>query len=190
MSPRRPTLLALVLGAVATGGCVERRLHITSEPSGARVTLNDRDVGATPVEVDFTWFGVYDVRLTKPGFEPLVTTREAKAPLHETPPFDFFALLVPGTKRTDIDWHFELAPTIDDPDGLLRRAGELRARLDEGDSEEGETGAPPEASASDAVEQPVESQEPVARPATDEPDAPAPPAAPTGEPDYREVTPR
>ncbi len=119
-------LLCVALAAGA--GCVERRMHLTSDPSGARVYLNDRDVGVTPCEVDFTWFGVYDVRLTKPGYEPLITTREAEAPLHEVPPFDLAALLLPGTKRTHIEWHFELEPVHDDPGALLERARELRER--------------------------------------------------------------
>lgn len=120
--------VCLAVGAGALAGCVERRLMITSEPSGARVFLNDRDVGVTPVEVDFTYFGVYDVRLRKPGYEPLVTSAEARAPLHEQPGIDFLALLWPGVKRTEIEWSFVLEPAADDPDALVDRALDLRDR--------------------------------------------------------------
>lgn len=110
-------------------GCVERRIHITSEPGGALVTLNDVEVGATPCEVDFTYFGVYDVRLKKHGFEPLVTTAEAKAPFHEWPLIDLAAMAIPVRKRTRIDWHFVLEPTIEDREALINRAATLRADL-------------------------------------------------------------
>ena len=124
-----PRMLGTALaGCLALAGCVDRRLFITSDPPGARVYLNDQDVGTTPLEVDFTWFGTYDVRLHREGFEPLVTTREAKAPLHEVPPFDLAALLIPGTRRTHIAWHFELEPARVDEAALLGRARQLRAR--------------------------------------------------------------
>jgi len=119
--------IAGALGCASLTGCVERRISITSDPSGARVWLNDQEVGETPVEVDFTWFGVYDVRLKKDGYEPLVTTAEAKAPLHEQPGIDFVAMAIPGTSRTNIAWHFTLEPSEGKAEGLLDRAKELRA---------------------------------------------------------------
>lgn len=116
-------LLALV-------GCVDRRLNITSEPPGARVWLNDTEVGVTPVEVNFTYFGVYDVRVRKDGYEPLVTKAEAKAPFHEWPGVDLVFLPMPFTKKTRIDWHFELQPSDNDAVAASQRAGELRAQLE------------------------------------------------------------
>lgn len=124
---RQALALALIVGMLSAPACTERRIHITSEPAGALVHLNDTEVGLTPVEVDFTWFGVYDVRLTKPGFEPLITTAEAKAPLHEQPGIDLVMLAVPARKRTRVDWHFTLEPSPTDEAALLDRARELRA---------------------------------------------------------------
>ncbi len=143
-------------GALAAGGCVERRMHVTSEPPGARVWLNDVEVGTTPVEVDFTWFGVYDVRLTKEGYEPLITTAEAEAPLHEWPVVGFFALAIPGTKRTDVRWHFELAPEVVDAEGLLERAIELRDAEAARAAAEAEAEAAAEEADSDALPTPAE----------------------------------
>jgi hypothetical protein len=118
---------ALSVACVAAlGGCVERRLMITSEPTGARVWVNEREIGQTPCEVDFTWFGVYDVRLRKDGFEPLVTTAEAKAPLHEQPGLDVIAMAIPGKDVTHIAWHFVMEPSAGQADGLVDRARELR----------------------------------------------------------------
>lgn len=110
-------------------GCADRRISITSEPPGALVHLNDTEVGRTPCEVNFTWFGVYDVRLEKEGFEPLITTAEARAPIHEWPGIDLAMMFIPVTKRTRIEWHFVLQPEQNDPDALLLRAADLRDQL-------------------------------------------------------------
>ncbi len=123
-------LCLFCLAALALGGCIERRMFITSEPEGATVWLNDTEVGVTPVEVDFTYFGVYDVRLRKPGYEPLTTRAEAKAPMHEQPGVDLAAMAIPAKKPTRVDWHFTLEPVNDDPAGLIERAGALRTQLE------------------------------------------------------------
>ena len=139
----RGRAIALAAAAGAASGCVERRIYIDSDPPGARVFVNDADVGVTPVELDFTYFGTYDVRLHKPGYEPLVTTAEAEAPLHEVPVIDLFALLVPVTKRTEIFWDFELEPARSDPQALAERAAEVRAMLDPPAEAPAETGGEP-----------------------------------------------
>lgn len=119
-------MLSLLLVACAPA---QRRIIVTSDPSGARVHLNDVDVGVTPVEVDFTYFGTYDVRLAKPGFEPLHEARKAEAPLHEWPGVDLIAMAIPGQEVTEIAWHFVLSPSETDPEGLIERAREVRGKL-------------------------------------------------------------
>jgi len=119
----------LLLSLSLLSACVDRRFVITSNPSDARVLLNDVDVGRTPLEVDFTYFGVYDIRLSKPGYEPLVASREAVAPWYEWPIIDLFAMAVPTRKRTIIRWNFDLLPEVDDRDALLERAREMSDRL-------------------------------------------------------------
>lgn len=120
---------AAVLNVLALGGCLERTMHITSDPPGALVILNDVEVGRTPVEVDFEWYGTYDVRLSLPGHEPLVTSAEAKAPAHELPGLDLVALVLPVRFKNDVRWHFTLTPAPDDPDGAIERGRELRTIL-------------------------------------------------------------
>ena len=68
----------LVLPIVLLGGCVKRTIMVTSDPEGALVWLNEREVGRTPVEVEFLYYGTYDVRLVKDGYEPLLTKGEAE----------------------------------------------------------------------------------------------------------------
>lgn len=136
---RRSSIAILSIGALALTGCVDRRLVITSEPSGATVFLNDAEVGRTPMEVDFTYFGTYDVRLRKEGFEPLVTQARAKAPFYEWPVIDLVALAIPVTKRTRIEWHFELEESSLDEEELLERANELRREFEGAEEESPES---------------------------------------------------
>lgn len=131
MNPARRSLVPLVACAASLSGCIDRRIVITTEPTDALVYLNDLEVGRTPLEVDFTYFGVYDVRIHKSGFEPLVTSREAEAPLHEWPVVDLVAMAVPVRKQTILRWHFELEPESHDTGALLDRARELGAQLPE-----------------------------------------------------------
>lgn len=99
------------LGAMAClGGCMQRSLEITSEPAGATVYLNDVEVGRTPLEVGFTYYGEYDVLLVKDGFEPLRTRADAVAPIYEHPPLDLAAEAMPWGVRTRVPWHFVMTP--------------------------------------------------------------------------------
>ena len=99
------------LAMIVLAGCVERKLTINTEPPGARVVLNDQEIGTSPVTVSFNWYGDYWVRISKDGYEMLDTHRKLKAPLHDYPPFDFFAqILYPGRIVDAYEWTFALAP--------------------------------------------------------------------------------
>jgi len=102
---------ALVFGmlAVFTGGCVERRLTINTEPQGALVALNDEEIGISPVTVEFNWYGDYKVRLIKDGYEIVNTHRKLDAPPHDGFPLDFFyEVLWPGQVVDEYEWTFAL----------------------------------------------------------------------------------
>jgi hypothetical protein len=118
------------------GGCLERRMSITSEPPGASVVVNDVELGRTPLEADFTFYGVHDVRVFKEGYEPLRTTAKAVTPFWEYAPIDFVAGAIPVTIEKRVPWNFTLQPTLEStqtPDelnaGVIERARGLRAQL-------------------------------------------------------------
>lgn len=119
----------LVLLLTGSLGCVERRLMITSEPAGALVYLNDQEVGRTPLDVPFTWYGTYDVRLEREGYQTLQTEQIAKRPWWETPGPDLFAEALPD-KRVEIAWHLKMRqarPASEtDPQRVLDFATQLR----------------------------------------------------------------
>jgi hypothetical protein len=108
------------------GGCVERTISITSEPPGALVWLNDREIGRTPVDVEFVHYGTYDVRLDLEGYEPLLTSGRAAPPWWDVPGADLLAELAPGHRRVEIAWHYELAPADERVEPLLERARRMR----------------------------------------------------------------
>ncbi len=119
-----------VLMAVLVSGCggVRRELTINTQPTGSLVTLNDEEIGLSPVTVSFNWYGDYSVRISKPGFETLNTHRDLKAPWYDMFPFDFIASFCWPAKTTDsYEWSFELKP-YEEParDDLLQAAQRLK----------------------------------------------------------------
>jgi hypothetical protein len=121
-----------LLVATTLPACVQRKIRVTSTPPGARVLLNDQEIGITPVETRFTFYGGYDIQLIKPGYEHIHELRQAKAPLYEYPVIDLAATAVPADISHTIDWHFDLTPVPEasDPEAareaLLDRAADLR----------------------------------------------------------------
>ena len=121
-------LLALPL----LGGCVERTLQVTSEPSGALVYLNGDEVGRTPMRKTFTWYGTYDVELRKEGYETKVTQAKVWAPWWQIPPIDLFAELVPVPLQDNHAVGYTLDPVKPeqvDPQNVIDRAVQMRGRL-------------------------------------------------------------
>jgi hypothetical protein len=120
--------LALLL---VLSGCVERIMKIESDPQGARVFVNDEEVGVTPVRLSFLWYGDYDVMLRKDGYETLKTGYRIDAPWYQYPPIDLVAeCLIPGTIQ---DVHvlptYQLEPAAVPPvSEVVERAVRLRSR--------------------------------------------------------------
>ncbi len=125
-------LAGLCLAAAALAGCVERRLTINTEPQGARIVLNDQEIGVSPVTVPFNWYGDYWVRASRDGYETLNTHRKLKAPLHDYFPFDLFAqIFYPGQIVDAYEWTFELnAKQYPTRDQLIENAQSFRGQLE------------------------------------------------------------
>lgn len=115
--------------------CSERRIRVTSTPPGARAWLNDEDIGRTPTEARFTFYGHYDLRLEMEGHEPYHAKHTAKAPLREYPGPDLVTNALPANIRHSVEWHVDLTPTPEsslEPEAVRRelidRAAGLRER--------------------------------------------------------------
>jgi len=131
---KRNLSILLVVGLSATiilGGCVERKLTINTEPQGALVILNDEEIGESPVTVSFEWYGDYNVRISKEGYETLKTHRELEGPWYDDFPFDFFAqLIIPKRIVDSYEWTFTLAPQeFPMREELIQNAEELKKQL-------------------------------------------------------------
>jgi len=134
---------ALVLGLLL-GGCVERQLTIKTQPQGALVTLNDEEIGTSPVTVSFNWYGDYKVRISKEGYETLKTHRKLKGPWYDKFPFDFFAqILNPKRIVNSYEWTFTLAPKQwPTREELIKNAEELKTQLHNGNETPAKEGIP------------------------------------------------
>jgi len=121
----------MLCGAALVSGCVERTITVYSNPPGALVYLNDREIGRTPVTRDFTWYGIYDVTLRKDGYQALKTQQTVICPIYELVPLDIIAEMMPVIRFHD-DKYFSyslqpLPPT--DESALMRRALEMKGEL-------------------------------------------------------------
>ena len=124
-------LAVSLIAAIILGGCVERKLTIKTEPQEALVVLNDEEIGTSPVTVSFEWYGDYNVRISKEGFETLKTHRKLEAPWYDDSPFDFFAqILNPKRIVDEYEWTFMLAPQKEvRREELIEAAEELKKQL-------------------------------------------------------------
>jgi hypothetical protein len=120
-----------LIALTTLAGCVERKLTINTRPQGAVVTLNDEEIGESPVTVNFNWYGDYYVRISKEGYETLKTNRDLKGPWYDYFPFDFFAQIVNPNRIVDsYEWTFELSPRRQiSRDKLIENAQELKKQL-------------------------------------------------------------
>lgn len=88
---RRWGLAGLCLLAACPVGCVSRRLMVQSNPPGAMVLLEGREIGYTPTAVDFTYYGTREVTLIKDGYETTTRQVPVRAPWYQWPGIDFFS---------------------------------------------------------------------------------------------------
>ena len=122
--------------ASTLGGCLSRKMIVTSDPPGARVWANDVELGETPLEAEFTYYGTYDVLVKKDGYEPLRVSVPVDAPFYEYPGPDIIANLVPGGIEHSVKWNFKLEPSLEKTQdkavfehGIVERANSLRGKI-------------------------------------------------------------
>jgi hypothetical protein len=125
MDCRRILLLAAPLMLI---GCMQRELVVQSDPPGAIVSLNDREVGRTPFKKTFLWYGNYDVVVRKDGYRTLKTTDEVTAPFWQWVPFDLLTDFLP--LHDEEEMHFSLKPdTPSDPVALMANGQQMKDQL-------------------------------------------------------------
>ena len=135
MSLTDPRFITLGLAAamLLSGGCMRRTIEISTEPEGALVWLNGREVGRTPVEVNFNHYGTYDLMIQKKGWEPIIDERKAPVPVSDTLGLDLVVEILPVDVHHKIHWHIEMEPRDTSTTALIDRADALRSELPGGD---------------------------------------------------------
>ncbi len=127
----RLSLVVLIL----LGACVERRLFIKTDPSGALVRVNGRELGRSPAVWRFDHYGKVLVEAELDRHHAVQKVVELKAPLSEWVLGGFFAdVLWPGTIHDDHEVLLKLerikkrseAQVRREIAGLQRRALKLR----------------------------------------------------------------
>ena len=158
---RAATAALAALAIVAAAGCVERKMVLRSDPSGAMISLDGEPTELrTPAEIPFDWGGTRAVTLTAPGFKVL----DAKATLAD-PWFTYFPLdalaefVWPLTIHDTQSFDFKLEPyypvekhlTPELESELKKRLSEVKLRAEEyragGSEGPGKVAAPPPAPA-------------------------------------------
>ena len=132
-SALRPLSSAILLAVLLLGaaGCVERTLSINTTPAGAVVRLNDEEIGESPVNVSFEWYGDYTVEISKPGFQTLRTHKLLKGPWYDGFPFDLLAQAYPKRIKDEYQWHFEMSPLdLPDREQLISEAKRMSEQMD------------------------------------------------------------
>lgn len=134
MPARRPWCLLFVSALLLCQvGCVVRQMTIRSEPPGAMVVVNRREIGITPVVVPselFVYHGDYEIYLVKDGYEPLLVKQPVTAPWYFLFPFDFVTEnLIPWRFNDRHEFTFQLQPKKNlAPEQILEQGTGVRQR--------------------------------------------------------------
>ena len=125
-------IVTISLTALLLTGCVERKLTINTVPAGALIELNDEEIGTSPVTVSFKWYGDYNIRASKKGYETLQTHRLLKQTFHDKFPFDFFyGVLCPKKIVDEHEWTFQLKQyTPPDRQKLIQQSLRIKQQLE------------------------------------------------------------
>jgi hypothetical protein len=114
--------------AVASPGCVQRRMTIRSNPPGALVYVDDYQLGTTPVSHDFVYYGTRKIRLVKDGYETLTVRQPFPVPWYEIFPLDFVTEnIIPWEIRDERVVDLQMQPAASTPAELVvARAEQVR----------------------------------------------------------------
>jgi len=110
-------------------GCVHRRVTINSNPSGALVRVDGKDIGYTPASLDYTWYGTREIQLLKDGYETQTQLVNINAPWYQKFPLDFLSDNFLGTHIRD-HRRFDLQMYPKQPDissDVIQRGRSLRS---------------------------------------------------------------
>jgi len=123
-------------------------MTIRSNPPGATVYLDGKEIGRTPFSTNFDHYGKREFRIVKQGYETKTELKPVRSPWYQWVGLDFVSeVLLPG-KLTDHKYYeFDLQPERIEPGSeIVARAEEFRqtAHADGVPRVGGTTAAPPD----------------------------------------------
>jgi hypothetical protein len=103
-------LVVVSVVALMSTGCIRSMVRVTSDPSDARVFLNNVERGRTPIEMPIEWYWWYTIRVEKEGYEPLEKNERFYAPPWAVPPFDLIFDPLPIPIKNTYKRHYVMKP--------------------------------------------------------------------------------
>jgi len=112
---RKITLLLIAaIGLLIFPGAIRKVATITSEPSGAKVWINGKYRGKTPVEIPYNWNWYYDFTLKMDGYQDFCIRERFYAPARHWIPLDFFVEVAP-VRSEEPQWrHYKMTPKVEE----------------------------------------------------------------------------
>lgn len=125
----RTFVLFAVLATSLQSGCVHRRVTINSNPTGALVRIDGKDVGYTPASLDYTWYGTREVQLLKDGYETQTQLIKIAPPWYQRIPVDLLSDNLLGTHiRDQRRFDLQMQPKQpEDSSNVIQRGRALRS---------------------------------------------------------------
>jgi len=114
---------------MVVSGCVRRRLTVRTNPPGAVASLDNVELGKTPISRNFDFYGKRELKLVKEGYEPHTEMIHLRSPWYQWPGLDFFSeVLIPGTITDEKDYPFTLKPQqVVSSDDLIAEGERMKA---------------------------------------------------------------
>lgn len=123
--------VVLCMSAITATGCVERKVTIRTEPSGAELLLDSAPAGGTPYTFPFIHYGVREIIIKKDGYVTVKEDIDVSPPLYQRFPIDLFFEVLPFTITDHQEFVYNLTPVSEvDEKEILERAKVLRSELE------------------------------------------------------------
>ncbi|HEV3167967.1 MAG TPA: PEGA domain-containing protein [Isosphaeraceae bacterium] len=122
------------LWLVGLTGCVHRRYTIRTDPPGAVAIVNGKEVGPTPVSVNYTFYKEHEIVLMLEGYQTQRIIQPIPAPWWDSLPLEFFVEnVVPISLRDEREFQYKMVPATNPPiSDLLGRGQELKTKAQVG----------------------------------------------------------
>ena len=90
---------------------MRRKMTVRSNPPGATVYLDGKELGRTPFTTNFDHYGKREFRIVKQGYETKTELMPVRTPWYQWIGFDFVSeVLLPGKLTDHKSYEFDLQP--------------------------------------------------------------------------------